>query len=737
MSDSIAQDPTPLSAFVTQYKASGDEKLRLGHIKLPLYRDPNRSLIQEVGQALTEKDGNLLFITSGIEKDMQAPHMASLGLSIPSEMATFAEFLKLLASSRKKAARGRGFRSWKMDKDPWTTTGILPFDVVLVIHMDSSLPADCCLCILVALLWAFDVAKHSESDVRILTMSTGDHYELMSKLVDLQQANFNLQTIDLSHGDTHPPITQISDSHEDEDIVREICEVIEANISSSQLILVFSSLEDAFIDQLEEAVQAVRGEACQMTGVDREDDIGMTRSLTDFGTRPEQFATVMFNVPADCSLLPHTFRDYNQIHVVLDVKFHSREGWHHKSRQSVQFSRTASNQDRWAQMWWIEQAGVSERYLYSRRTDLEDVLSSGMYHHRQIEDAQLGGFISAVYDLQSWGVDCLESLDCFIRFPARAAIMLRRLETQGILYKNGFALAGDEAKAFRTILPLVKYDHRLALFGSIDSGSVVQTVKLQLVSLMFHGIDRIFCFEVPDLAKRLRQDENLNTKLHQSWVGSGGSLAKQGTLWLALALWKRHLIIGRRKREGIKDRDQDQLTQLLSPLLTIESAESMTALSKYKSLVDALLAQNIGFVEESLMQESELTPEEVIQLQGHLFRAFMHQLLMGRNGVDRLLVLSTGTHTNVPDTSYNLTSVVDLPHWLRAEGNGCYFGMTHTLRKEDEDEHLTCMDWTWIPQDVIAEWIAKNTDHCDLTLALKTFTMEVDEDPDIWDVRSQ
>ncbi|KAF9770850.1 hypothetical protein IL306_011539 [Fusarium sp. DS 682] len=652
MSDYAALDPASLKAFISS-SFGGDEETecaRFAHIKLPLYRDPRTPWIKAVADAFEGAEGRLVFVTTQNEYGMMPIDVSSLELSLPAEKIPFDGLLAYLRSSRSKHPGDDRSRAWK--KDGTWTDGILPLDGIIIFLMDPSLQADCALALIGIVQWALDMQTWPAANARILTMSTGDHYHLPSELIRLQRPGDKLPFLDFSLGDDWPVVNFVSQSVDDDGVVNEICQAVKNDSESSHLIISFAECGD-INDKLQDNLKGIKEkEAFEMRTILT--DAVDHSAFVSFQHPPRADIVVLYQNRGDLPLLPPIFHGYGNVHVVIGDRLEGREGWHHRSRQVVEFKRYTSNQERWAQLWWLEQPS-GHRRLYSSGSPVDEVLQGGFRHHHRIDDAQLGGFIAGVYDLGSWGVDCSKAIECLLGNGARVLEMTRRLETQGILSRGRFALCDSEAKAFRAILPSVGYDHRLAIFASADCDPTVRLLKLQLAALLVQGIENTIFISDSTLLTRLFEDQGLWEKLLQFCIGS---------------------------------------------------------------VLDASLRDERGII---------LDQRQDFEIKSHLFRAYMHHLHLGYmdGGICRQLNYATMVDVKVLCGPRSLVSVISQEDLM--ENEGCVLGVNHALKISNGV--LVASDWTWIPQRVIAQWLAEKAPDLRLDKLLAD-CMEVDRTVD-------
>ncbi|KAI7770577.1 hypothetical protein LZL87_002948 [Fusarium oxysporum] len=723
MSEHAALDPATLKEFIASSFAEDEEaeRARFAHIKLPLYRDPETPWIKAVAQAVSGAfegfEGKVMFVTTNYELQMEPVDLSSMELPVDADKITFQGLLEYLRYSFSCVSTER-WRNWK--KGTWDQ-GILPRDAIIILHMDPSLQADCALALAGIIQWAFDMEYWPASDIRILTMSTSDQFHYPSQLVQLQRPGSNIPFLDLSYGSDWPSVTEVSESADDDGIVGDICQVVGSDLTASHLIISFEET-DMIHDKLSEALAEVKErDAFVVRAVLKEIDV-----FSNLVRPPRADAAVLLRIPGDMPLLPPVFRGYDNVHVILSDRLHGREGWHHKSRHVVDFFRYASNQERWAQLWWLQQP-AERRWLYSTRLPVADVLDQGFRHHRRIEDDQIGAFIAGVYDVKDWGIDRAKTIECFLGNGARVREMKRRLEAQRILSNNEFSLPDLEAKVFRSILPIVQYDYRLALFVAADCDPTVRLLKLQLAALLILRIEETVIIESDTLWPMLNEQEELYHKLLEYCMGSVRCMANQGSLWLALGLWRTYILLESSREQHERIPHLENLAQTFSGLLTCENVQAMRAGKLAQTMGIVLQEQNVPVSGVTIRDEMEITldKDQQFMMQSHLFRAYMHQLTAAsiHEGRNLEVQFATMAEVKVIPGLCRLTAFTPREALRESEGGNCMFGINHGLQMIKGS--LWARDWVWIPQVVVAEWLAETADS-DLSKLLSVNCVEVD-----------
>ncbi|KAF4958517.1 hypothetical protein FGADI_2317 [Fusarium gaditjirri] len=730
MPEHAALDPTILKEFIAssfpQEEDEDAERARFAHIQLPLYRDPETLWIKAVAQAFSGAfDGlksKLMFVTAENELQMEPVDLPSMELSVDAEKISFQQLLTYLRDSFNWVTPRR-MHNWKLGT--WDQ-GILPRDAIIIFHMDPSLQADCALALAGIIQWSFDMAGWPVSDIRILTMSTSDQLHYPSQLIQIQRPGSIIPFRDLSYGSARPPATEVSTSVDTGSIVRDICQVVAKYPKSSHLIISFEEtcvIEDKLLKALATTKEA--GAVEVVTVSDKVD------TLSKYVRPARADNVVLLQIAGDIPILPPVFRGYDNVHVIVSDRLDGRQGWHHKSRQVVDFCRHASSQQRWAQLWWLEQP-AEQRWLYSVRLSVEEFLVQRFSHRHRIEDDQLGAFIAGVYDAKEWGIDCARTIRCFLGIGARVREMKRRLEAQRVLSNNKFSLPNLEAKVFRSILPVVGYDYRLALFVAADCDPTVRLLKLQLTALLIVGIEKTIIIE-NDIFFELVSE---STELFELWIEycirPMRSMAKQGSLWLALGLWRTYVLLETSRMSGNRIHQLEALGQIFSGHLNCSSTQSSLAGRLLKQLRDTLQDQNIPVSGVTVLEEMETTLNEHqrSRLQSHLFRAYMHQLTASCSHQGRLVEVEFATMTEVKLITgpRQLASFIPKVALKQGEGGNCMFGINHGLQIIGGS--LCARNWVWIPQRIVAEWLAETTPESDLYELLSVNCMEVDRTVD-------
>ncbi|KAJ4179277.1 hypothetical protein NW755_012621 [Fusarium falciforme] len=445
--------------------------------------------------------------------------------------------------------------------------------------------------------------------------------------------------------------------------------------------------------------------------------------FNQFCYRKEGLSSIwVLDLNANCPLLPTALEGYDEVHVVLGSSYQD-VAWHHGVGQLALFNRVTARDERRDQLWWAHQPNAKATYVYTGGSSIEAFLEAGYYRHRLIEDAHLGGFIASVFDMQSWGIDVKRVVRRCVRAPAlhMTMEMLDRLSVQRIISQDRFILPGLDAKAFRAILPMVNYDHRLALFVALDSESpdiVVKMVKVQLAALATFGLERVFSPKSLEqsLLELTLADEQLFSLLFEACRGYGRRLAQTGTMWLSLGLWKHFLSV----QSGL----DNPRFKALHDIIGMDIGVAQLAEKRVTEMCRALQAQGIKISPAMQVSDenTDIDKDEVSQLQAHLLRSFLHQLVGGYcpRASSELAHKLVATDAQVHQIGYDESITGILPvDQIHEEGpTRCLFGICYLLRKVPGKAIILACDWTQIPVSAVSEWRDKNAQDTGLCDAL-------------------
>ncbi|KAL6354988.1 hypothetical protein LRP88_12346 [Fusarium phalaenopsidis] len=346
--------------------------------------------------------------------------------------------------------------------------------------------------------------------------------------------------------------------------------------------------------------------------------------------------------------------------------------------------------------------------IYTESSSVDDFVSSGSHYRRlKICNEQAGGFIAVVVRcLANWGVDGPSIVCCFFEANIEKSAHLNtisRLHVQGILSDKSLSigLVGRYSDIFDLALCVLGFNHHLALFVALPSESaVVRQVKMQLVALLSEGIDILLHFD----------DDVSEHDLASQCQGWAKPLARTGSMWLVLGLWK-----------GFAVKSDDFTT----PKTSREAEDGKLRLDYYGVSIDVTTCQQISktintlcsfFVEQeipvlpvrSVVELRELRPTEVLELQKHLLHVYIFQLTEQLDGPNGPKFLDVSSQMDI-DFEWGI------PHWTKSAldferirksdliGTGSIFGIYHGMERTEGSSVVRLSDWTWISTSLIAD----------------------------------
>lgn len=701
-----------------------------GHVQLPPYRLVNPCLMKEICDAIPAMDDRRhiqpLFVLPDVERRILNTEMREKLIRHPlsPEIITFSELLLALRANRREAGSHR--RAWNgtYDLKEWHEKAIMPKRALVVIHLDRQVSADSALALIALVQWAFDVIIDTRCRIHILTMSTYGIRNIVPDLAKRRAPDLAIPELDLApFGDLDPIANARVIQHQD------IASQLHRAILSSNgrpVAIIFLGNQDLFhgIVQFCDWHKQSLGER---TVECPSDDIDAFRRWEEKEEEEEDPPTIrLIRLDGNCPIIPIAFEGFDQVHIVLGHNY-QEVAWNNQAGQLVDFHRVTARSERRDQIWWARQPNARVTCVYTGGSELEAFLETGHHRHRLTEDSHMGGFMASVFNMSTWGIDPRMAFGRCVRATESrtASEILHRLTVQGIISQEVFVLPEPDARAFRQILPLVNYDHRLALFVAIDSGNsdtIVRMVKIQLAALISSGFQDVLWIQCENLKAAMETDPRLLSQMIRACVGYGRRLARQGTMWLVLGLWK-HFI-------HAESSGQNREFRALYDVVEVDQSRSPIA----QDLVDTmcLYLRRVGIAVPSGMnvaaEVGDINETQARQLQAHLLRSYLYQLIGGKllEGQTKLSHKIIATDTRIGELG-----VPDLEEMHRKEGSEMIFGVCHSLSKRVGQSLVFAADWTYIPADIVAEWKNKNAPNTSLRDRLRSgielATSNVDE----------
>ncbi|RTE73058.1 hypothetical protein BHE90_012517 [Fusarium euwallaceae] len=542
----------------------------------------------------------------------------------------------------------------------------------VVIHLDSQISAGSALAQIALVQWAFDIIIDTKCRLHIVTMSPDRVRNVVPDLAKLRSPDIAIPELNLAAlGDLDP----VANARviQDQDIASQLQRAIWFSHGRPVAIICLGnkSLARGLVQFCKKHKESL-GEGILECQLDQPDA---------FLRWKEGLPRVrLILLDGNCPLIPAALEGFDQ-----------EVAWNNEAEQLVYFSRVTARDERRDHIWWARQPNARETYVYTGGSDVQAFLGRGYYRHRPTEDSHMCGFMALTMDMTSWGISPGQVFERFARATEShtAKEMHHRLTVQGVI-SDRFLLPEPDATAFKQLLPLVSYDHRLALFVALDSGdsdTMVRMVKIQLAALISSGFEQVLFIQCPDLKAAMENDARLLSQMIHACAGYGRRLARQGTMWLVLGLWK-HFI-------NVESSGPNQGLRALYDVVELHQSHSHHA----QTLVDRI-CHDLGRAGIAVPRGMNVTAE-VDDINETQAPKLSHKII-------------------ATDTPIGKMGVLDLEEMHRKEGAEMIFGVCHLITKEPGESGFSAPDWTYIPAEIVAEWKNKNAPGTSLRDALRS-----------------
>jgi hypothetical protein len=320
-------------------------------------------------------------------------------------------------------------------------------------------------------------------------------------------------------------------------------------------------------------------------------------------------------------------------------------------------------------------------YIHGRTVD-EYVCAGRARRCLSVCNAQAGGFLGSVRQLKRWGLDT-DVASCFFSSPMEKDVfktMSRRLEVQ---LQTASASKLDVA-LFRRLLPIVGYDHRLALFVGLPSeGDAVTLTKIRWAALTSVGVNKFVKF--PDGNSIMGRE---NCRMMSVKHGSATPFHIFGTTWTALNLWGD--VCQASRCSTAFPASQEWIEYPLTEVeIHIPSWRQIEETAKSLSTAVGIALPDSDFCNLDCL--------EARQLQRHLLDAYVFQLTRTIDSSRNLIDLATGTLLADNGVTERTTKAAD-----RA-GETSLFGVYSDMERMANENTVRLHDWTWIPASVVVD----------------------------------
>ncbi|KAI9152259.1 hypothetical protein HJFPF1_09488 [Paramyrothecium foliicola] len=283
---------------------------------------------------------------------------------------------------------------------------------------------------------------------------------------------------------------------------------------------------------------------------------------------------------------------------------------------------------------------------------------------------------------------------------------LRNGISKGVRGLLEFALRTDEAMC-TTILPLVDHDPHIALFIALGGSPLVMSIKLQLAAILIRGLDRIFDLKaVPSVPKLTPK------QVEPECSGLLTCLTGHGSIWVLIGIWHRCVsrLIGHNDGEEwmqgnprltTSDSVEMRFLRVCRSRLGLDAASARRTWIRFEQLATA--ARDHGHKPPMMPGADDMVSEyDAALLERHLLEAFALRLAALR--VEGDIMWANDCKCGQRLIPGQLASAT-LP-WRKIAENSALLGIyCGHLDADGEQGQLVFHDWTWIPTQLVNEWM--------------------------------
>ncbi|KLO93647.1 uncharacterized protein FFB20_10402 [Fusarium fujikuroi] len=636
--------------------------LSLGHAILPKNTPSDERILALIFRSIVRPGVQVIFVGSPLMKTLAqtcatAPGLHALQMA---DLYAYAEFIEFCHDQR-------------FDSDSWTDSAVLD-DLVVVFHLNDDMSSECALALIAVMHFVKCTARAVQSCVRLLTASTDEMPRALSHLSEW----FNKR-----------PVQRLTVPSEIDEDMRRAKQVVVDTRDRDWL-----SQYTRFVRRgLEEQLVVYSPSMIDMPAPmeTTTNSYGFKTSTVENTLRWRLFAIAFPEVRMPLPL------EHEDIHVILDPIRHMRV-YDSVTRQITHLNVSISAVER------EEQVSVAFRTakvpksvtLYIPGRTVDEYVCAGRAPRRlSVCNAQAGGFLAAVRAFKQWELDA-DVASCFFVSPMERDVfktMSRRVAIQ-LQVANANQLAEP---LVRKLLPLVGYDHRLAILVALPciSDSVALT-KIRWAALTSVGVENFVKF--PDGGTIMGRE---NCKMMSVKHGSSSQCRVFGTTWTVLNLWADAVNALRYSRPLPVSQEWIQFP-VTGVHIHLPSWSKMEELTRSISAVVGLPYSTSKFC--------DLDKCESLQLQRHLLHAYIFQLTKTMDSNRCVIDLATGTQ--VVDDGVNAWTTKAAE---RLEETCSLFGIYSDMERTSNRNTVRIRDWTWIPASIVADWSSLHTGSADLT----------------------
>ncbi|KLP07248.1 uncharacterized protein FFMR_05801 [Fusarium fujikuroi] len=388
---------------------------------------------------------------------------------------------------------------------------------------------------------------------------------------------------------------------------------------------------------------------------------------------------------------PHLLTSTTRRRLIFDLE----------TRQPITVTTECSSSEEKQQMSWVHRFSGESTNVYTQPGFCHGAKSR---RRMRFADEQLGGFLAALSELDKWPLGISNVMRLFDHRGEESQVAIdigQRLIRQGILQKNSksttglsLALPNESHQAFYNILPLVEYDHRLALFLSLKSKNLmVNKAKAQMAAIISGSNTNCFKFTYK-IAPEVHETNNA------ARIGLLEHVAHTGTVMKGLGLIKTAISASR--------------FSMLLPEIYIVDKQVSVYMDEVKHVMERcrLLLQVLstcGYNVDEAMPFTQEEPESIefddfMEAWAHFLRAYTYQIA--------LVTVTKHGEVFIKDlvSQTRLEASFEVQHcfeWETIPKDKWDYAVGIYTRASRERGRTTIKDWNWIPPEVWDRWGAE------------------------------
>ncbi|KAF5576186.1 hypothetical protein FPCIR_12754 [Fusarium pseudocircinatum] len=664
--------------------------VRFGHLTVPGYFTTKYNIVERLSSAIHKrKDSTQVFVLTRKEQR----------IFFILRTIDHADFCSILEYCRIDQDTPQGSTGWMEGGESWWKCDQwLPKRVFIVFSLDPWMSAACALALTGLIQWACDMAKRDGANIRVLTFSNFIENSQLSELVSLRsQQPVEHFELPISTRFNLIPEAAIDLTPEDHVYSTIQARMSPLNTESRNAVLVVPPINREDLFQGLQLAHDVRYQYLLMKHVD-ENGESMSWSLTNCAPGFGRTVTV---IQVDLEHpIPDILNGFERVHIVLGKRC-LRTVLDEETKQVVKTELSITQSELDGLRWWCFQLNNPFPYLriYAGSEGLRANEDAAVDRPLHIMNDHAGAFISGVYGMSSWGIDPERVVGCFMGSSPVISQVTSLLRKEGVIHQHlpRLAFTGSEEARYRAILRAVGYDHRIAHFCALRSPDVnVRWLKAQLTVVLTVS---------KDWSVEIEPGRHFGSDIPA--FGWGSNFSNHGDLWQVLGMWKA-ISLNWKGFDGITSPQESvwDKTGYLKPLIGAVQHFHATSHGLQNALNDLDIYLRLPF--HRIVEETEsLHDDQMREVLQHLLRAFQHQLIATRHaivqGQEQLkhTVFSTGKSVEMRGRR----TVLPLPNAIfkNVQRGGVLYGICTEFIKEGG--YLVAMNWTWIPHDLVAQYI--------------------------------